>query len=112
MGPSAQEQFPAIAYTIVVTGDGAVNICHDLTVRCWHSGAVVNGVSRNVSHVGICYTGNVQPNSEQIEGLRRAIGWVEQQLGRRLTVEGHRSVYATACPGPTMDQWLPLVKGG
>jgi hypothetical protein len=98
--------FPGIAYTIVVTGDGRPNLCWDLSARTWHSGATVGGVSRNLSHVGICYTGSQSPNPDQIAGLATAIAWVYTQLGRTLPVEGHRDApYATQCPGPGWPGW-------
>lgn len=106
IGPTAQEDFPAIAYHLVVTADGTVNLCHDLTTRVWHSGAVVDGVARNASHIGICYAGDVEPNAQQLRGLASGIAWCERQLGRQLTVEGHKDApYATACPGPMWPQW-------
>ena len=98
--------FPGIAYTILVTGDGVANLCWDLDVRTWHSAAKINNISRNLSHVGICYTGNVEPNKDQIKGLGEAISWVQGQLGRVLPVEGHRDPpYNTDCPGPAWPAW-------
>lgn len=94
---------PGIAYTIVVTEDGTPNLCHDLDRRVWHSAAVVNGIARNVSSVGICYTGDVRPNPDQILGIAQAIVWCETELGRELTLEGHKDPpYSTRCPG---DAW-------
>ena len=104
------QKFPAIAYTLVVEGDGRIVLCHDLDVRCWHSGAVIGGVSRNVSHVGIVYSGDVEPGPAQLVGLREAIAWATSQLGRSLQVEGHRDApYATACPGPTWPGWRAAI---
>ena len=100
------QPFPAIAYHLMVTQDGTVHLCHDLDVRVWHSAALVNGRKRNETHVGICYTGNREPNPEQIRGLAEAIRWCQDQLGRRLTIEGHRDApYATDCPGPGWPGW-------
>jgi hypothetical protein len=117
ISPAAQGQtgagqpFPAIAYTILVTGDGTPNLCHNIDRRVWHSGAVVGGVSRNQSHVGICYTGNQRPNSAQIRGLASAIKWCQDQLGRKLTIEGHKDPpYGTDCPGPLWPSWRAEVE--
>lgn len=111
VGPNAQEAFPEIAYTFVVPLDGVPVLCHSLDVRCWHSGAVIGGVSRNVSHVGICWVGNTVPTEAQIEGLRAAVRWCADRLGRELTVEGHREApYATQCPGARYLEWLPRVR--
>lgn len=105
-GPNAQEAFPAIAYHLYVSYDGTIYLCHDLETRVWHSGAVVDGVSRNRSHIGICYAGNVEPNAAQLDGLHEAIVWCETELGRSLDIEGHRDApYATNCPGPTWPAW-------
>jgi hypothetical protein len=100
--------FPGIAYTFLVDGTGTPNLCHDLSVRTWHSAALVNGLGRNLTHVGICYTGNQRPNEAQIRGIAEAIRWCQDQLGgRQLTIEGHRDPpYATQCPGPAWNQWL------
>jgi hypothetical protein len=49
--------FPGLAYTGIVEGDGTPILAWDLGVRVWHSAALVNGVYRNASHVGFCYTG-------------------------------------------------------
>lgn len=100
VGPGAQEDFPGIAYSLIVDGAGDAYQCHDLNVRVWHSGARVNGISRNVSHVGICYIGAGAPTPDQILGLARACVWADRQLGRALSLEGHRDAnYPTSCPG-------------
>lgn len=101
--------FPAIAYPLVVTRDGTIHLCLDLWLRSWHSGAVVAGVARNRSHVGVCWIGNYMPSYAQCRGMGRALAWLEWQLGRRLEVEGHKDSMATQCPGPTWPGWLPDV---
>lgn len=106
VGPNAQEDFPAIAYSLIVDGAGTVFWLHDLNVRVWHSGAKVNGVSRNVSHVGICFIGATAPTPDQILGLARACVWADRQLGRALSLEGHKDPpYATTCPGADWPKW-------
>jgi hypothetical protein len=98
--------FPGLAYTLFVEASGDVILAHDLGVRVWHSAAVINGKGRNLTNVGICYAGDVEPNDAQRIGIRRAIKWVESQLGRALTVEGHRDApYSTDCPGPKWPEW-------
>lgn len=105
VSPQAQEAFPAIAYHLFIEAEGTVYLCHDLETRVWHSGANVSGVARNLSHIGICYAGDREPNAAQIAGLHEAIAWCEAQLGRNLEVEGHKDAYATTCPGPTWPSW-------
>ena len=101
VGPNSQEEFPAIAYTLVVTHDGIVHWCHDLDVRCWHNGAP----GHNSTRIGVCYTGDHEPNVAQLAALRGLTPWLEGQLDRALLVEGHKDHYATACPGPTWPSW-------
>lgn len=113
VGPTAQEAFPAIAYTLMVDYRGVVSLCHSLETRVWHSGAVVGGVARNASHVGVCWIGDTEPNAAQIRGLGEAISYVQHTLGRKLAVEGHRDApYPTTCPGPTWPSWRSLVLAG
>ena len=102
--------FPGLAYTMFVEESGRVVLAWDLKVRVWHSAAVVAGIARNLSHIGICYAGNVKPNAAQKRGMANALSWCERQLGRELTVEGHGWVYATACPGGTSHDWVPEVR--
>lgn len=106
----AGQPFPAIAYHLVVDKAGVVYLCHDLSVRVWHSGASVAGVARNASHVAICYIGNQAPSAPQITGIGRAIAWCEKTIGRSLTIEGHRDpAGGTTCPGPTWPAWRAAV---
>lgn len=101
-----QEEFPAIAYSLMVACDGAVYLCHDLDTRCWHSGAVVSGVARNASHVGIAIINDGSPSEGQLDGLVEAIIWVTGQVGRQLSLEGHKDApYQTTCPGPDWAIW-------
>ena len=104
-GPSSHLEFPAVAYTLLVDAWGTTYQCHDLDVRCWHSGAVVDGVARNASHIGICWIGSDGPTALQVEGIADAFAWCETQLGKRLTLEGHRDSYSTACPGANWATW-------
>jgi hypothetical protein len=101
--------FPGLAYTLYVEEDGRVILAHSLTVRVWHSAAVINGNGRNYTHVGIVYSGNREPNLAQREGLSNAIRWVEDQVGLDLPWEAHGDVYPTECCGPTSDIWIPTV---
>lgn len=105
IGPSAQEAFPAIAYHIVVPADGVPRLCNSLDRRVWHNG----GSGRNERAVGICYTGNSQPTPAQLRGIRQAIIWCQDQLGRQLIVGGHKDTHPTACPGPAWPSWKASV---
>ena len=97
--------FPGLAYTLFVEENGRTVLAWDLETRVWHSAARVDGVARNRSHIGICYAGNRAPSDPQIKGIANAINWCERQLGHHLSIEGHKDVYATTCPGPLWPTW-------
>lgn len=101
--------FPGLAYSMFVEGTGRVVLAWPLTTRVWHSAAVINGLGRNYTSIGICYAGNAEPNAAQKLGLADALRWCEQQLGKRLLVEGHGWQYNTLCPGSTSRAWVPEV---
>lgn len=103
--------FLGLAYTLVIDGAGAVYLAWDLDRRVWHSGAVVDGVSRNVTHVGMVYLGDREPNGLQLWGMARAIDWLERDLGRPLTIEGHKDSIPTSCPGLAWPTWKPVLVG-
>jgi hypothetical protein len=108
VGPTAQEPFPGIAYSLIVDGAGIAYLCWNLNIRVWHSGAVIDGVSRNKNYIGICFIGNGTPNAAQIECLARSVVWCEKKLGRWLKIEGHKDApYPTSCPGNTWPMWKP-----
>jgi hypothetical protein len=57
------------------------------------------------------YTGNVEPNDAQVQGLASGILYCQQQLGRTLTFEGHKDPpYPTECPGPKWPGWRSRVQ--
>ena len=99
-GPGAQEAFPAIAYSMVVDGQGVPYLCHDLTTRCWHSGAP----GANTTRLSVCWIGVTTPTQAQIDGMGFCVAWLQEQLGRALDMRGHRDGYpggqGTQCPGP------------
>lgn len=104
-GPTAQLDFPEIAYHFLVEGDGEVYYVQSLDKRVWHNGAP----GRNERAIGICYTGDFAPNAKQKEGIKNAITWSQEQLSRSLSVLGHKDTYATACPGPAWPGWKPEI---
>jgi hypothetical protein len=93
-----QEEFPAIAYHLVVDASGTIYLCNDLDTRTWHNAAVVEGLKRNRTHIGLAYISNREPSPEVIDALVRAVFYCEQSLGRNLYVEGHKDHYRTECP--------------
>ena len=89
-----------------MTSDGVIHWCHDLAVRCWHNGAP----GANTRKVGICYTGDVEPNSAQL----RALQWLNRDLMARLEssiwlVDGHKDSSPTGCPGPEWPTWKAAI---
>jgi hypothetical protein len=103
--PGVPVPFPGIAYTLFVEADGKTVLGNQLTVACWHS----NGPGRNQHYVGICFAGNGAPNDAQMTAMGQAIGWVQKQLGKKLTIEGHKDASQTECPGPQWPSWKQTV---
>jgi hypothetical protein len=105
VGPSAQLDFPEIAYHMFVNEDGTLYLCHNLDIRTWHNG----GYLRNEKAWAICYAGNVQPNNRQMISIRNGILLGQELLKRTVAVYGHRDNYATTCPGESWRTWRPLI---
>lgn len=108
--PGVPVPFPGLAYTLFVEADGKTSLAWGLDVACWHSSAP----GRNQHYVGICYSGNVAPNDAQMTAMGQAIGWIQKQLGKKLTIEGHSDGNAsvatpTECPGPSWPSWKQTV---
>jgi hypothetical protein len=103
----ANVPFPGLAYTFFVEQDGKVVMAWDLARAPWHS----NGPGRNTHYIGICYAGDVAPNDAQITGMAQAIGFAQRQLGKKLTIEGHKEAGGsnTECPGPQWPSWKQTV---
>lgn len=106
VGPTAQLPFPAIAYHLFVESNGKVYWCHALNVRTWGSDG--DGINERAVHC--CYAGNVEPNNNQITGIKEALAFSEMTLGRTLIVRGHRDDDATACPGAKWDTWKGKIR--
>lgn len=105
-GPNAQEDFPAIAYTMVVDGQAKSYLCHDLETRTWHNAAP----GANTTRLSVCWIGITSPTQAQIDGMAHCVVWLEQQLGRSLDVRGHKDApYPTTCPGATWATWQPAL---
>lgn len=104
-GPGAQLDFPGIAYHYHVDGTGRAAFCQDLDRRVWGS----DGPGWNERACHVCWSGTVRPNDAQIKGLRACHADAQRRLGRKLAPYGHRETGATACPGPHLAEWKPLV---
>lgn len=106
VGPNSQLDFPAIAYHLFVEQTGKAYWCHALNVRTWGSG----GAGINERAVHCCYSGNVEPNNMQIQGIKECLAFAEMTLGRTLIVRGHKDDDATACPGAKWDTWKGKIR--
>lgn len=108
IGPEPRDKFPAIAYHMGVDEVGDYHLFHDLDRYVWHSA----GPGANETSIGIVYTGTSRPNPRQIEGLRAALNYCEDVLGRLLKLRGHKDNYATECPGPFWPAWKSEIRPG
>lgn len=110
-----KEPYAGIGYHIVIPPNGSINLTNMLTTISAHAG-VANSYS-----VGIALIGNFMsswPTEAQLVATRNAIRWIEDRVGRKLIIEGHKEAQGarTACPGDTWDDWykriLPMEKTG
>lgn len=98
--------FPGLAYTFFVEQDGKTSQAWTLDTAVWHSA----GPGRNQHYIGVCYSGDVVPNEAQMTAMAQVIGYCQKQLGKKLTVEGHKDAYPdTECPGPQWPGWRQTV---
>lgn len=100
--------YPGIAYHLLVNREGRVYYCGDLRTIRYHAG------EHNPTTVGIVLTGDFTkyyPLPSQLAGARKAIAFVQQQLGRTVPVVGHRDLLgmATECPGNSWDGYKELL---
>ena len=101
---------PGICYHIAISGK-EIYWTSDFENIVWHSGNA-NGFT-----IGVEIDGNYEietPDEDSLSSLRWVIGYIENFLGRTLTVEGHQKYMATACPGKNMmalkDKWKYKIK--
>jgi len=100
VGPQAHEPFPEAAYTFVIRWDGLIEQLHRLETRTWHAGGLNNDFG-----IGICLPGLQYPRPAQLEAGQALIWALEDELGRRLEIRGHKELMATRCPGDEWDKW-------
>lgn len=98
-----------IGYHFVIRKDGTI----ELGRPDWAIGA--HAEWSNHDSIGICVVGDFMtavPTDEQIESLSYLIAWIGQEYGielSRSTVQGHREVCSTDCPG---DNLYALLEDG
>lgn len=107
-GPTAQERFPAIAYTWVIRRDGTLYQCHRVETITWH----VAGHNRRARGVLLTGFGRLGcPSAVQLATLALLWRALTAHLGRPLALTGHRLVVAnSACPGDLAEDWLAEVR--
>jgi hypothetical protein len=99
--------------------DGQLILANDLHAVCWSNG---DGSPYELQGVGIynwwtvscCFSGE-NPTEAQVKSMILAYRAVNTILRRSLEPRGHRQISGssdTECPGPEMDQWLPLITAG
>jgi hypothetical protein len=95
-----------IAYNAMVCPHGAV-----FEGRGLHHRTGANGnQALNAGHYAVCAmvgdSGLTQPTDAQLNGLRDAIEWFQQQGGAGGEIRGHRDGYNTSCPGGPLYAWV------
>ena len=101
MDKNGRLKAPAICYHYSIDGDGEIKQVNELTQIAWHAG------NANSYSIGVELDGNFEiehPTDKQIESLVWLIGHINETLGRKLTVIGHREApnNATVCPAKNM----------
>jgi len=85
-------------YHYLITADGKVTQCQEEKTASWHAG------NANFDSIGVCMTGNFDnemPSKEQQASLRELL------LEKGLSIQLHRDVKATACPGKNITmEWV------
>ncbi|WP_224282786.1 peptidoglycan-binding protein [Streptomyces sp. LS1784] len=95
-----------IGYSFVVCEHGHVFEGRGLNRRNSANG----DVPLNEAHYAVCglvgSSGSTVPTPEQLNGLRDAIEYCEQQGPAGPEIKGHQDGYSTDCPGPALYAWV------
>lgn len=97
------KDWPGIGYHFVITSDGEILQTNTLETASYHAGG-----SNNYS-IGICLIGNFMdepPPPQQINAATALIAYLRTQMGP-LSLQPHRKLNQTACPGATWESWFP-----
>lgn len=90
-----------IGYSFLVSADG----------RIWEgrgartTGAHTKGYNSRSWAIAYLGDGSSLPPDAALDGIAYCWGWLENLLGRRLPLYGHRDVGRTACPGDALYAW-------
>jgi N-acetylmuramoyl-L-alanine amidase len=93
-------KWPGIGYHYVIQKDGLIYQTQNLSTKSYHAG------NANNSSIGICLSGdfdNEKPTFNQQEKLVYLINYLQDYLGRNLSVHGHNEYSSKSCPGANVD---------
>ena len=108
--PKGHLKAPAIAYHYVIEPDGTIYQTNELAQIGWHT------VNYNTTNVGVLLNGNFeieQPTEAQLNSLRQLLQYLQELLGKKLDIRGHKewtgNEKLTVCPGKNLlklkNQW-------
>lgn len=95
--------WPGIGYHFGIGANGLVSYTGSIETWRYHAG------NANGDSIGVCFMGNFEtdmPTSAALGSYARLLSALESHLGRGLTVQGHRDVGQTACPGRNLYEVL------
>ena len=97
---------PGICYTYVIGADGTVWYTSGIENVVFSQGSAEHPGDENRFGIGVCLLGSfingAEPTGEQITSLTRLISYLNNVVGKVLSVWGHKDVIDTQCPG---DSW-------
>lgn len=105
----SEHGWPGIGYHFVINSDGSIHRVNPINLHSYH--AMKWG---NAHGIGVCLQGDfdkAQPTDAQIKSARWLIQYLNDKLGRNLTIYGHRETPGvpaghTHCPGLTWSLWM------
>lgn len=62
--------------------------------------------SNNTPTINVAYIGNNNPTEAAKRAYAALRAWVNNQMGRNLSLKGHRDFNSTACPGQNLYDWF------
>ena len=112
-----QRGWPGIAYHMAIW-DETLYLLRSWELQGWHSAGMDtnprNGIGDGNDHgVAVVLLGtytNREPDSRTLATIEWAWGFVEQELGRNVSLTGHQDWWATGCPGNGWPTWKQKIK--
>ena len=108
--PTSGGGAPGILYTLAVTDEGQVVLCHDLDVATWSQGTRTRAGDENADFLAVLvvgdFTSDNHPASEPTAAQMRAVASVflavRELWGPEFEYTGHYALGKPACPGDTL----------